>query len=173
MGHFYLVVKLLRRNHLPRFLFIVHALSNEHRRIIGVRGAKLGLSLDRRDGSDPRDVSYICSFSLPSSPSHSAVQGDVVAIPLTPEELLVDQDRAVRMMHRAVKIAEQRGPAVDVVGLGSLCAVVGGRGVALQERLSVPVTTEAGNGLDHVFNAIQTHIRPWVCWGRVHRMVRL
>ena len=55
-------------------------------------------------------------------------------VPLTPEDLLVDQDRAVRLMHRAVKVAERTGPSVDVVGLGSLCAVVGGRGTALQER---------------------------------------
>ena len=82
----------------------------------------------------------------------------MVAIPLTPEELLVDQDRAVRMMHRAVKIAEQRGPAVDVVGLGSLCAVVGGRGVALQERLRIPVTTGGAATVWTMFsNSIQAN----------------
>ncbi len=67
--------------------------------------------------------------------------GDVVAIPLTPQDLLSDQERAVLLMHRAVKVAERRGPPVNVVGLGSLCAVVGRRGVELQERLSIPVTT--------------------------------
>ena len=66
-----------------------------------------------------------------------------MALPLTPEELLVDQERAVQMMHRAVKVAERSGPPVDVVGLGSLCAVVAGRGTALQERLNIPVTTGA------------------------------
>lgn len=71
------------------------------------------------------------------------IVGDVVALPLTPEELLVDQERAVQMMHRAVKVAERRGPSVDVVGLGSLCAVVAGRGAALQDRLNIPVTTGA------------------------------
>jgi predicted amino acid dehydrogenase len=158
-GHFIIwLLNCWRRNHLPRFLFIVHALSNEHRRIIGVRGAKLGLSLDRRDGSDPRDVSHICSFSLPSSRTHAAVHGDVVAIPLTPKELLIDQDRAVRMMHRAVKVSERTGPSVDVVGLGSLCAVVGGRGVALQDRLSVPVTTGGAATVWTMFsNAIQAN----------------
>lgn len=82
----------------------------------------------------------------------------MVAIPLTPEELLVDQDRAVRMMHRAVKIAEQTGPSVDVVGLGSLCAVVGGRGAALQERLGVPVTTGGAATVWTMFsNSIQAN----------------
>ena len=139
-------------------MFIVHALSKSHRQIIGVRGAKIGLSLDLRDGTDPRDVSSICSFSLPGSAKHLAVEGDVVAVPLTPEELLVDQDRAVRMMHRAVKVAEQTGPKVDVVGLGSLCAVVGGWGTALQERLNVPVTTGGAATVWTMFsNAIQAN----------------
>jgi predicted amino acid dehydrogenase len=85
------------------------------------------------------------------------VEGDVVAIPLTPEELLVDQERAVLMMHRAVKIAERKG-FVDVVGLGSLCAVVAGRGAALQERLNVPVTTGGAATVWTMFsNAIQAN----------------
>lgn len=106
-----------------------------------MRGAKFGLGLGRRDGSDPKDISHICSFELPSRNGRSSVIGDVVAIPLTPEDLLLDQERAVLLMHRAVKVAERSGPPVDVVGLGSLCAVVGRRGVELQERLSIPVTT--------------------------------
>ena len=139
-------------------MFIVHALSKGHRQIIGVRGGKLGLGLDRRNGTDPRDVSHICSFSLPESPLHQAVQGDVVAVPLTPEDLLVDQERAVRLMHRAVKVAERTGPAVDVVGLGSLCAVVGGRGTALQEILNIPVTTGGAATVWTMFsNAIQAN----------------
>ena len=62
------------------------------------------------------------------------------------------------MMHRAVKISERTGPCVDVVGLGSLCAVVGGRGAALQERLSVPVTTGGAATVWTMFsNAIQAN----------------
>ena len=104
-----------------------------------------------------RETSVIYAhFRLPASTEHQAVQGDVVAVPLTPQDLLVDQDRAVRLMHRAVKVAERTGPAVDVVGLGSLCAVVGGRGTALQERLNVPVTTGGAATVWTMFsNAIQ------------------
>ena len=106
-----------------------------------MRGAKLGVAFGHRQGSDPKDVSHICSFLWPETEHRPRVTGDVVAIPLTPEELLMDQDRAVLLMHRAVKFAERAGPKIDVVGLGSLCAVVGRRGLALQERLNIPVTT--------------------------------
>lgn len=86
------------------------------------------------------------------------MQGDVVAVPLTPEDLLVDQERAVHLMHRALKLAERTGPSVDVVGLGSLCAVVGGRGDALQERLNIPVTTGGAATVWTMFsNAIQAN----------------
>ena len=101
----------------------------------------MGVALGHRQGSNPKDVSHICSFLWPETATRPKVTGDVVAIPLTPEDLLVDQDRAVLLMHRAVKFAERTGPKIDVVGLGSLCAVVGRRGLALQERLSIPVTT--------------------------------
>ena len=101
----------------------------------------MGVALGHRQGSNPKDVSHICSFSWPETANRPKVVGDVVAIPLTPEDLLVDQDRAVLLMHRAVKFAERTGPKIDVVGLGSLCAVVGRRGLALQERLNIPVTT--------------------------------
>ena len=61
-------------------------------------------------------------------------------------------------MHHAVKVAERTGPPVDVVGLGSLCAVVGGRGVGLQERLTVPVTTGGAATVWTIFsNAIRAN----------------
>ncbi len=133
-------------------------MSEGHRQIIGVRGGKIGLSGGRRNGSDPQDVSHICRFGLPASPVHPEVTGDVVAIPLTPEDLLSEQERAVLLMHRAVKVAERTGPPVDVVGLGSLCAVVGRRGQALQERLQIPVTTGGAATVWTIFaNAIQAN----------------
>ncbi len=125
---------------------------------MGVRGAKLGLALGKRSGDDPRDISQICSFSLKASSSHPEITGSVVGIPLTPEDLLEDQDRSVNRMHRAVQWAERDGVPVDVVGLGSLCAVVGSRGQALQERINVPVTTGGAATVWTLFsNAIQVN----------------
>jgi len=63
----------------------------------------------------------------------------VVALPLGPEQMLTDQARALSMMEQAVELAGQDGP-LDAVGLGSLCAVVASRGVALAEKLPMPVT---------------------------------
>ena len=67
------------------------------------------------------------------------VDGQVISVPRLPEHLLTDQEAALDAMERAVDFA---GP-VDAVGLGSLLAVVAGRGASLAERVSVPVTTGA------------------------------
>ena len=115
----------------PRFCFVVHALSRVHRGIMGVPSARMGLIGQWNAGTGPEDVVPVCEFHL-----RGVADGVVVGVPMTPEDMLADQDRAVDRMQRAVNLA---GP-VSAVGLGSLCAVVGGRGDALAERLSVPVT---------------------------------
>ena len=115
----------------PRFCFVVHALSRVHRGIMGVPGARMGLIGQWNSGTGPEDVLTVCRFRL-----RGVADGVVVGVPMTPEDMLADQDRAVDRMQRAVSLA---GP-VSAVGLGSLCAVVGGRGDALAERLPMPVT---------------------------------
>lgn len=124
---------------------MVHALHPIHKYLIGLRGRKLGLFFGSRDGTDHRDVSSICSFSFTKDPNNPFLQedilGEVVAIPMSPEQMLADQEMAVQRMHHAVKWSERDGIPVDVVGLGSLCSIVGSRGQALQEKLTVPVTT--------------------------------
>lgn len=122
---------------LPRFVFVVHALSGLHRRIIGVRTLNLGLATGVRDGSSAWDVAPIARLGL-----RGAADGVVIAIPMDPQVFLVDQERALARMQRAVEVARNDGP-VHSVGLGSLCAVVAGRGEGLAERLDVPVTTGA------------------------------
>lgn len=122
-----------------KFVFVVHALSRFHRQVIGLRAAKLGLSLGRRGGLDRRDVSTLARFRL-DDPNQKII-GEVIAIPMTPEEMLEHQDIALDRMVRAVKMAELDGSQVFAVGLGSLCAIVAKRGRALQEKLSIPVTT--------------------------------
>ena len=116
---------------LPRFCFVVHALSRLHRGIMGVPSGRLDLVGQWNDGTRPDDAVPVCSFQL-----SGVAEGVVVGVPMIPADMLADQDRAVNCMAHAVKLA---GP-VSAVGLGSLCAVVGGRGDALAEQLGPPVT---------------------------------
>jgi len=115
----------------PTFCFVVHALSRLHRGIMGVPSMRMGLIGQWRDGTAMDDVLPVCHVGL-----GGGIMGAVVGVPMTPTDLLSDQQRAVDHMVEAVALA---GP-VSAVGLGSLCAVVGGRGEALASRLNVPVT---------------------------------
>lgn len=117
---------------MPRFAFLVHALTGFHRRAVGVRSLRPGLALGRRDGTALGDVTEICRVGL-----RGVAEGVVVNVPLTPEQMLADQERALSRMMRAAALA---GP-VGAIGLGSLCAVVAGRGEALAAQVSSPVTT--------------------------------
>lgn len=64
-----------------------------------------------------------------------------MSIPLLPDEMIEDQERALSLLHRAYRIALAEYGTVDAVGLGSLCSVVASRGVELQKLIPVPVTT--------------------------------
>lgn len=119
----------------PRFAFLVHALSGPHQRILGLRHFTPGLALGRRDGTSPHDLGEIARVGL-----RNLVDGVVIDVPMTPEQMLADQGRALARMERAVRALQRAGP-VQAVGLGSLCAVVAGRGEALAERVDVPITT--------------------------------
>jgi predicted amino acid dehydrogenase len=98
---------------------------------MAVRALRPRLLFGLHDGTRPEQVLKVCDLSL-----GDAVRGVVMAVPMEPEALLSDQARALDCMAAAAAAA---GP-LDAVGLGSLCAVVAGRGDALAERLEVPVT---------------------------------
>jgi predicted amino acid dehydrogenase len=118
-----------------RFAFLVHALSPAHRNVMGIRRARPGLLFGWDDGADPwSGGGRLARYRL------GDIEGDILAVPLDPTQMLVDQSRAVARMERMIRVwDDHRG--YQAVGLGSLCAVVGGRGTALADRVSVPVTT--------------------------------
>jgi predicted amino acid dehydrogenase len=134
---------------LARFVFIVHALGPLHRRLMGVRAARPSLFFGCRDGRNPREVLTLCSLRLGDT-----ALGTVVAIPMEPQLFLSDQERALDCMVAAVAKA---GP-VQAVGLGSLCAVVAGRGEGLAERVEVPVTNGGA-------------ATAWAIWGNVRAVL--
>ena len=136
----------LERQDPARFCFVVHALSRLHRGVMGVPSLRLGLIGQWRDGTAEEDVLPVCTLRL----GDRAV-GRVVGVPMTPSDLLGDQQRAVERMAKAVELADP----VDAIGLGSLCAVVGGRGEALAEQVQAPVT----NGGAATAWALLTNVR--------------
>jgi len=63
--------------------------------------------------------------------------GAVVSLSLTPEQMLSDQHLALQRMVELTGLV----PDAQAIGLGSLCAVVAGRGEELARRIDRPVTT--------------------------------
>ena len=113
----------------PRFVFLVHPLVPAARRLAALRTFRPRLLLTGKPTID--DVAVLCRVGF------GDVEGAVVGVPLLPSELLADQERALAWMERGVQIAAPIGQ----VGLGSVLAVVAGRGAALGEACGLPVTT--------------------------------
>ncbi|MCB9796959.1 MAG: hypothetical protein H6741_30110 [Alphaproteobacteria bacterium] len=116
----------------PRFLFLVHPLTPFVRRWVGLRRGDWEMMRGGEGQDAPGRIARVGLWGR--------VEGEVVSIPWLPERLLEDQEGAVQQMRRAI---EERPQRPDAVGLGSLLALVGGRGVALSEAVDVPVTTGA------------------------------
>jgi predicted amino acid dehydrogenase len=117
-----------------RFGFVVHPLSSLQLSLIAVRTLQPRLFL-RLGGSHGR----VARFPRVRSPSGAATSGEVRSIPLGPESMLRDQERAVREIVEAARRLAADG--AGIVGLGSLCAVVGSRGEDIAKGSPVPVTT--------------------------------
>ena len=117
---------------LPRFVFLVHPLTFNQRRVVGVRTLQWGL-YGNRHGREFRS-GRICLLEMPG-----VARGEVISLPWMPSELIEDQASAVDKMAELVEDLED----VRAVGLGSLLAVVGSRGEALAQRTEVPITSGA------------------------------
>lgn len=85
------------------------------------------------------------------SPLGTSVEGRLYEISMMPAEMLDDPERALDQMQRAVDMAREWG--AEIIGLGSLTGIIGGRGTYLAEQNSLAITT--GNSLT-VYAALQT-----------------
>lgn len=115
---------------MKRFCFLVHPLMGLARRLGAIPSMRPGLLLGAPP-CVPEDVGRVARVGFDD------VEGWIMSVPLLADELLADQSLALRGMERAV----QEAAPVHHVGLGSVLAVVAGRGGALQEACGLPVTT--------------------------------
>ncbi|MFN3196978.1 MAG: hypothetical protein ACE366_00990 [Bradymonadia bacterium] len=120
-----------------RFGFIVHPLTPFQRRLHGVRALDRHIAAGRPAGASPRPQSI--STFLVEDPHGARVEGLLVGVPLLPEEMLTDQQRAVEAVTAAVHTCHAAG--AQVVGLGAVAAVIGGQGKAVAAEAPCPVTT--------------------------------
>jgi len=99
---------------------------------MGIRSGQLDLLL----GSQPRphipDAIELCHLKL-----GDVAEGVVMGLPLTPNEMTQSQDVALKAMINTINGLSN----VQAVGLGSLCAVIAGRGEGLSTEVATPITT--------------------------------
>ena len=81
----------------------------------------------------------VLSFPLLRPVGVPPLQGRILGVPFTPEQMLARQEDAVAAITEATKRLAAWG--ARCVGLGAVAAVVGGRGRAVASAVAVPVTT--------------------------------
>lgn len=117
------------------FGFVVHPLSATQRALMSVRTLSPRAIFD-----DAAPARRVARFARITSPAGAHTQGSVVSVPMLPGAMLRDQERAVAAISAGVaRLHETYG--AGIVGLGSLCAVLGLRGEEVAARAKVPVTT--------------------------------
>lgn len=156
-----------------QFAFLVHPINNDmeaFRRLdaddslrsmwgtnpIGL-ASRLHESVDSAmngNGAAEPAVSVLDELRRITSATGSATEGRIYSIPMTADAILLDPDRAMAFMQEAVTEAIDWG--AEVVGLGSVTGIIGGRGVFLAEHNPVAITT--GNSLT-VHTALQNLFR--------------
>ncbi len=114
-----------------RFAFLVHPLHWLGRGATGARSLNWRRVLQIPTPPAASEVGILCRVGFRDA------EGLVIGVPLLPEDILSQQQLALDMMCQAVKI----GQPLEMIGLGSVLAVVASRGAALQQETGVPVTT--------------------------------
>jgi predicted amino acid dehydrogenase len=101
------------------------------RRLGAFRTVRLRLALNKNAESQLDDVGEYARIGF------GQWEGIFMGVPLLPEQILSDQNRALAYMERAV----QNAAPIEFIGLGGVLSVVAGRGTALQAACGLPVTT--------------------------------
>lgn len=105
----------------------------------------------RREGSNSIPVPHVVDeFKSLTSQLGQTVEGRLYQIPMDSLSILSDPDSALRYLEQATEMAVDWG--AEIIGLGSMTGIIGGRGTYLAEHCSSAITT--GNSLT-VYAALQ------------------
>ena len=139
-----------------KFAFLIHPLSRETESLVRMEAAA-GLrsvwgvdplascgELRRfvntcRESKRPAGPSVVEELGVIQSQTGSTAIGRLYSIPLQPDEILENSDDAVAMMQQAVEHAVDWG--AEIVGLGSMTGIVGGRGAHLSDMKFCGIAT--------------------------------
>lgn len=153
-----------------KFAFLVHPLTDDTRELVGLNktgrfqetwGKDLfsfleslhvgiqGVSEFRKNL--PTDKPWVVDYLRQiKSLKGLEAEGRIYEIPMLPHEILLESSKALGIMEEAVDDAAAWG--AEIVGLGSMTGIVGGRGTHLKEYSPIAITT--GNCLT-VFAALE------------------
>ncbi|MCX7747702.1 MAG: aminotransferase class III-fold pyridoxal phosphate-dependent enzyme [Clostridia bacterium] len=97
------------------------------------------------------DTSCVDLIHIPklTSKAGCTTEGRILYLPMTAEEMVEDQEKAFNAVYNAAKDLEKWG--AGIIGLGGFTGIIGNRGLDLQEKLDVPITT--GNSFT-VYNSV-------------------
>lgn len=122
-----------------RFAFLLHPVSMRdfHRKFPFLRALP-----ERAVEGAFRHVPPWCAAHITGivSPTGAEAEGWFIVLPWTPRVLLeTPWPQTLRRLEQAGRIAERKG--AQLLGLGAYTKIAGDRGVTLNERLNIPVTT--------------------------------
>jgi len=126
------------------FGFVLHPLCVQQLRLTRLLTSDGGLRLTLEEFSrvlasrEPKAAPFVELKDIASLKGNSC-RCLLVQVPLLPDQILDDQGKAFELILQAGEIIREWGG--EIVGLGALTAVVGARGEALREHLSIAVTT--------------------------------
>lgn len=146
-----------------KFAFLVHPLTDDTRELVGLNktgrftetwGKDLFSFLEslhtgvkgvkKFREQVPTDSPWVVDYlPLIKSITGDEAEGRIYEIPMLPHEILLDSNRALKIMETAVDEAVAWG--AKIVGLGSMTGIVGGRGIHMQDYSPIAITT--GNSL--------------------------
>jgi acetylornithine/succinyldiaminopimelate/putrescine aminotransferase/predicted amino acid dehydrogenase len=130
-----------------KFGFIAHTASKEEIKMLRILDQIKSISLGELFSSNSdKENKYTNSIDFVelniTSKAGANCTGKITYLPLLPEDITEDQDRALEMIIKAAKDLEEWG--ADIIGLGGYTAVIKGRGKEVQNELT-KATITTGN----------------------------